>query len=298
MPRRSPARPWTGWKWTKARSAYSAEMDADTQAWNPAVPGVVEVYHRRQLTHVYPMHTHDTWTLLIIDSGIVRYDLGRHEHGALRGTVSLLPPHVAHNGAPATEQGLRKRVLYLERERIGAELIGPAVDHPEMEDALLRRRIHQLHGALLQAGEELEAESRLALVCERLRGHLSGALDPAPTVKDPGLAARLQELIDARVVQGVTLSEAAALLHAHPTHLARAFTRRFGLAPHQYLIGRRVDLARRLLLEGMAPAEAAVAAGFCDQPHLTRHFTRVLGIAPGRYVRSRPPRLNRAAAHL
>ena len=41
-------------------------------------------------------------------------------------------------------------------------------------DPLLRQRIHQLHGALGQPGEELEAESRLAFVAERLGWHLGG----------------------------------------------------------------------------------------------------------------------------
>ena len=34
---------------------------------------------------------------------------------------------------------------------------------------------------------------------------------------------------------------------------------------------------------GHAPAEAAVAVGFTDQPHLNRHFTRIVGVPPGAY---------------
>jgi AraC-like DNA-binding protein len=96
----------------------------------------------------------------------------------------------------------------------------------------------------------------------------------------------LRDLLDSRVVEGVSLDEAAAALHAHPAHLVRAFGRRFGLPPHRYLVGRRVDLARRLLLEGQNPAGAAAAAGFHDQAHLNRHFTRVLGLSPGRFARA------------
>ncbi len=67
------------------------------------------------------------------------------------------------------------------------------------------------------------------------------------------------------------------------------FSREFGISPHQYLTGRRVDLARRLLLDGMSPSTAAITVGFYDQPHLSRHFARVLGTSPGRYTRSRTP---------
>ena len=76
------------------------------------------------------------------------------------------------------------------------------------------------------------------------------------------------------------------MLHAHPTHLVRAFSAEFGLPPHRYLTGRRVDLARRLVLGGMPAAEVAGVAGFHDQSHLTRHFRRVTGTTPGRFATS------------
>ncbi|MFJ8740797.1 AraC family transcriptional regulator [Embleya sp. NPDC127516] len=258
---------------------------AEIVAWRPAVAGVREVLHAHMTDHAYPMHTHAAWTLLIVDDGMVRYDLDRHEHGALRSTVSLLPPHVPHNGSAATPTGFRKRVLYLDSSHVADELIGPAVDHPVLADLALSRRVHRLHTSLLRPGEELEAESRLAFIAERLRGHLVGRVDAPPAVRDPGLARRLRDLLDDRFVEGVTLAEAARLLYAHPTHLVRAFGREFGIGPHQYLTGRRVDLARGLLLDGMPPHTVAVTAGFYDQSHLNRHFKRVLGTSPGRFAR-------------
>ncbi|HZE37497.1 MAG TPA: AraC family transcriptional regulator [Stackebrandtia sp.] len=256
-------------------------------AWRPAVAGVAEVLHARFTDHAYPMHTHDSWTLLIVDAGAVRYDLDRHEHGAPRDIVTLLPPHVPHNGCSATPRGFRKRVVYLDADALGDGLIGRAVDHPEFSDAPMRQHIDRLHAALLSPGDELAAEARLVLVLERLRRHLRRS-DAPPTVPDPASAARLRDLLDDRVVDGVTLAEASALLHHHPAHLVRAFGGRFGMSPHQYLIGRRVDLARRLLLDGVPSARVAARTGFFDQAHLTRHFRRVLGTTPSRFARSSP----------
>ncbi|MFC5202567.1 MULTISPECIES: helix-turn-helix domain-containing protein [Streptomyces] len=254
----------------------------EISAWRPRIPGVVEVFHAHYTEYAYPMHVHEAWTLLIVDDGAVRYDLDRHEHGTPHDTVSLLPPQVPHNGSPVTEDGFRKRVLYLDLSRLDASLIGPAVDGPDLRDPLLRRRVGQLHTALAHPGDELEAESRLTLVAERLRGHLRPRL-VEETRPDPTLADRLRELLDARLVDGVSLDEAARLLHAHPAHLVRAFSGAFGIAPHQYLMSRRVDRARRLLLDGGRPAEVATTTGFYDQSHLTRQFKRLVGVAPGRY---------------
>ncbi|MEB8341694.1 helix-turn-helix domain-containing protein [Streptomyces endophyticus] len=260
-------------------------------AWRPRVPGVTEVFHAHFTRHAYPMHVHDTWTLLIVDEGAVRYDLERHEHGTPLGTVSLLPPQVPHNGQAATPDGFRKRVLYLDAAGDGpldASFIGAAVDQPDLVDPLLRQRIGQLHAALAHPGDELEAAARLTLVGERLRERLRPAL--AESLKPPPdrrVAASLRELLDARVTEGVDLKEAAGVVHAHPAHLVRSFGAAYGIAPHQYLMARRVDRARGLLLGGQAPAEVAEACGFYDQSHLTRCFKRVVGVPPGRYARGR-----------
>jgi len=259
--------------------------DTRIRAWRPDVPGVIEVLHAHMTSHVYPMHTHESWTLLIVDDGMVRYDLDRHEHGALSHVVTLLPPQVPHNGRAATSAGFGKRVIYLDPAYVPAALIGRAVDQPVLSDPVLRQRIHQLHRLLDQRGEAFEAENRLALIAERLRGHLGqhgemGARRPAAAV-----ARDLRDLIDARYREKVTLRDASDRLSASPAHLVRMFSREFGISPHQYLTGRRIDLARRLLLDGLPASLVAAEAGFYDQSHLSRHFTRVLGTSPGRFAR-------------
>lgn len=261
-------------------------------AWHPSVPGIAEVLHARFTDHAYPMHTHDAWTLLVVDDGIIRYDIDRREQGVVRPVVALLPPGVPHDGRAATSHGFRKRVAYLDRTVLPDDLVGPAVDRAGFRDAELRGQVDRLHRALGQAGDSLEAESWLALVRERLVEQLRcrpARTTPAPTA---GLAGALRDLLDAHITDGLTLRDAAAALDAHPTHLVRAFTRRFGLPPHRYVTGRRIDLARRQLLAGQPVAEVAIAVGFYDQAHLTRHFRRYLGVGPGRFQAGQP------AAHL
>jgi len=254
------------------------------RAWRPAVAGIVEVFHARYLDHAYPMHTHDVWTLLLVDAGAVRYDLDRRgrSHGAEPAALTLLPPGVAHDGRAAHPGGFRKRVLYLDDSVLGPALVGAAVKQPTITNDILRQRVAALHGALVHPGDALEAESRLALIAERLRHHYQ----PAKAVAGRnGLADAYRDLLDERTVAGVSLAEAARILHAHPTHLVRAFRDAFGLPPHAYLTGRRVERARALLLHGQRPAEVAAAVGFYDQSHLTRYFKRYLGTAPAAFRR-------------
>ncbi|NIZ91819.1 helix-turn-helix domain-containing protein [Kineococcus rubinsiae] len=253
------------------------------RSWRPDVPGVAEVLHARFTEHAYPLHTHDTWTVLLVDEGTVAYDLDHRARTTTPSLVTLLPPHVPHDGRAASAQGFRKRVLYLEPDVLPVSLSGAAVDAPVLLDPGVGRAVSRLHAALVVPGEELEAASRTALLTAGLRTLLARRGTPPPPRPDPSLARRLRDLLDADVVAGVTLAEASAALQADPAHLVRAFRTEFGLPPHRYLTGRRVDRARRMLLAGVPPAEAAVLAGFYDQSHLTRHFRRVLGAPPGRF---------------
>jgi AraC-like DNA-binding protein len=267
---------------------YVLYVKEQVAAWRPRVPGITEVFHAHFVDHAYPVHTHDTWTLLIVDDGAIRFDLDRSEHGALKPGVTLLPPHVPHDGRAATRDGFRKRVLYLDLSVLDEDSIGAAVDEPGVADARLRHRVHQLHRVLELPGDELEAESRLVLIRERLHQHLRPRVARTLQGTSPGIADRLRAVLEARTVDGVSLRDAADLLQAHPAHLVRSFTATFGLPPHAYLTGRRVGLARRLLLAGQRPAEVATATGFYDQSHLTRHFRRYVGTTPGRYAQGRP----------
>jgi AraC-like DNA-binding protein len=69
-------------------------------------------------------------------------------------------------------------------------------------------------------------------------------------------------------------------------HLVRSFTRQFGLSPHAYLTGRRIDTARHLMLHGARPADVATMVGFYDQAHFTRNFKRHTATTPASYARS------------
>ncbi|MEV6349167.1 AraC family transcriptional regulator [Actinoplanes sp. NPDC051851] len=256
------------------------------RAWRPPVDGVVEVLHAHFGDHAYPMHAHDAWTVLLVDDGAVRYDLDRHEHGAFHGQVTILPPHVPHNGTAANASGFRKRVLYLESSQLPARLVGASVDNPAVVDRALQQLVSAVHRLARTPGDEPAADAPLALALERLRARLGD--HPGAPPPSGGVARDLRDLLEANVVSGVPLRTAAAELHFAPAHLVRAFGRAFGMSPHQYLISRRVDLARRLILAGEPLPAVAVQSGFYDQPHLVRHFKRILGVSPGVYARSRP----------
>ncbi|MEU4160030.1 AraC family transcriptional regulator [Actinoplanes sp. NPDC026670] len=257
------------------------------EAWRPPLHGVTEVLHAHFDEHAYPMHAHDTWTVLLVDDGAVRYDLDRHQRGAYGQLITVLPPHVPHNGTSARPGGFRKRVLYLEHDQLPAHLIGATVDTPAITDRALHHTISRVHRLLRTPAEAPAAEDLLAVALARLRTHLGEP--PAPRPDGRAAAHALRDLLEEHIIDGLPLATAAAILHFDPAHLVRSFHREFGMAPHQYLISRRVDTARRLILTGQPLRAVAAGSGFHDQPHLNRHFKRILGISPGRYATTSAP---------
>ena len=255
------------------------------RAWRPQVQGVREVLHASFDSHAYPAHTHDEWTVLLVDEGVVEYTLHRSEHRTNPSTVTLLPPHVPHDGSSALPgRPFRKRVLYLDAGWLPPEAASASVGQPIVENQDVVRAVRALHDSVLDVHEHFSTEVLLLELRERLLQH--GRSDQRVTPSDPPLARRLRELLDDRLTESYTIEEAARVLGAHPSHLVRTFSRAYGIAPHRYVIGRRLQLARRLLLGGEPPSSAAAAAGFYDQAHLTRHFRRVLGVTPASFARA------------
>src|SRR5207247_1403104 len=144
----------------------------------------------------------------------------------------------------------RKRVLYVDTTVLPESLIGPAVDRPAIPDATLRAEVSALHDALACPDDELEAETRWAFVAARIRASL-GAPDVTPPATSDRLAAEaLRDYLDARTFEPLTLADAAGHIGWSPAHAARAFATVFGIPPHAYVVGRRLDAARDQILSG------------------------------------------------
>ncbi|WP_431796470.1 AraC family transcriptional regulator [Microbacterium enclense] len=252
------------------------------RAWHPDVPFLREVYHA-SFDHAYPLHTHDDWAVMLVDRGAVTYDLDRVQHRAAPGALTLLPPGIPHDGRSAVEDaGYRKQVLYLRRDWLPDDTADRVARRPTLALGSAQAAARRVHAALQLPGEEMAAEHALLAVRDAILAHTGTAV---AAVRDAPLARRLRRLLDDRFTESLTIAEAATELRAHPSHLVREFSRAYGMAPHRYLVARRVDTARRLLVDGCRPAEVAARTGFHDQAHLTRHFRRVWGVTPGAFAR-------------
>ena len=208
------------------------------------------------------------------------------------GDIDLLP--AGASGAWEDEGPARFLLLRLSPALLhsAAEGLGLASGRLEIAPRLQLRdpRIEHVGWALkaeLEAGVEsdpLYADSLgLALAAHLLRRYAAPV--PAPALGQAlsrRQLGRVLELIEARLDQRLTLAELAAAAGLSPSHFKPLFKASTGLAPHQYVIRRRVERARVLLLDGRLPmAQVALDAGFAHQSHMARAMRRILGTTPG-----------------
>jgi AraC-like DNA-binding protein len=96
---------------------------------------------------------------------------------------------------------------------------------------------------------------------------------------------RAKEIISANL-DGVPLADVARECRLSTSHFQRAFRRTVGMAPHKWLLSRRIELAKEKLRDDRLPlSDVALECGFGDQSHLTRVFTRLVGTSPGAWRR-------------
>lgn len=99
---------------------------------------------------------------------------------------------------------------------------------------------------------------------------------------------RVLEYIEANLGQEMALSGLASTAGMSPHYFAELFKQTVGSSPHQYVLRRRIDHARRLLHDSnMRVLEAGVRSGFSDQSHFTKIFRRMVGVTPTQYRASR-----------
>ena len=99
---------------------------------------------------------------------------------------------------------------------------------------------------------------------------------------------KVRDYVDAHLAGRVLVSDLSAIVQLSDGHFSRAFKRTFGIAPHAFVLQRRLELAARLMLNSPASlTDIALRCGFTDQAHLCNQFRHVMGESPAAWRRAR-----------
>jgi AraC-like DNA-binding protein len=94
---------------------------------------------------------------------------------------------------------------------------------------------------------------------------------------------KARDYIEAYYFKDITLKELSDIACLSLFHLLRIFKQAIGVPPHVYLLHKRIEKAKRLLLKAENIASIAYETGFVDQSHLTNTFRSFVGVTPNQF---------------
>lgn len=87
--------------------------------------------------------------------------------------------------------------------------------------------------------------------------------------------------IEDHLAEDLSLARIASITGVSASHFKTLFRESAGVPVHQYVVQRRIERAKDLLLQGkLSIAEIALETGFSHQSHLARHMRRSVGLSP------------------
>lgn len=138
----------------------------------------------------------------------------------------------------------------------------------------------QLLTRLIQGLEQEARQKALAQVASTLIPDAAGA-------KDTGYRDTIRTIVDAKLGDsGFSLTVLAEELGFSPGYLSGLFKKTFGAAFQDYVLGRRLDQAKLMLLATeLKNYEIAEAVGFEDANYFNTRFKKQYGLSPQQYRR-------------
>lgn len=148
----------------------------------------------------------------------------------------------------------------------------------------LFREISEHHRSGAQFSKIKVAELFLRLIHTLCSKKLEKSKDYADSYK----LLSVVEYININYYKKITPEYLSALSGYSPAHLRRLFVKNFGVPPMEYILNKKIDMAKEILLDApeKTMVEIAELVGFCSASYLCKIFKKQTGLSPTEYRRS------------
>ena len=260
-------------------------MAGDADNWVFRSSGGIERIEARFNGAAFAPHRHDTYAIGITVAGVQTFDYRGASRHSLPGQMVVLHPDELHDGRAGDAPPFQYRPAYVAPADIQRVLGGralPFIKGAVSENPELRRVVGDLLDDLETPLDGLESEQTITDLSTALLAAAGIALPQG--APDHAAVLRARDFLEANLDATVMLADLEQVAQCDRWRLSRDFRTLLGSSPHRYLIFRRLDRARRMMVDGAGLAAVAQASGFADQSHFTRHFKKAYGMTPRRWV--------------
>ncbi|MBQ6544148.1 MAG: helix-turn-helix domain-containing protein [Lachnospiraceae bacterium] len=247
-------------------------------------------YHDPKMQEV-PLHDHDFYEIYDFLGGNVEYLAEGGSYRLLPEDILLIRPGVLHRPKVAPGEAYERIVLWIDASYL------EGIDG----DGEVRRMFGGPGGMLLHgagagvsqlmrhlAGEFYADDAGSGLLSRglfyqvmaelvRLSGK-SGGVEEA--TEDLPLAERVMEYLSVHYREEISLDVLAERFYVSKYHLSHEFRKSAGTGVYRFILLKRLQHARQLILSGAGPGDASRESGFIDYANFYRSFRAVYGISP------------------
>lgn len=246
----------------------------------------------------YAPHSHAQWSLGAVTAGSSTFCYREASYRINAGDLVMMNPHWVHACNPIEDQPWAYLMLYVDiewmstlRYRLGLlkaphwqDIATPVISQPD-----LYNQFCNMASCLLDDRRDILDKQTALNGCLSRIMHILALESPVTLSRIPEPLERVATYLRENCAVDSSLESLCELSGYSAGHLIRAFKQHFGLAPHAYLINQRIQMGQKALKQGRPIVEAALNAGFNDQPHFQRTFKRLVAATPNQY---RYPLLN------
>lgn len=243
------------------------------------------------------LHYHEFCKVLLLVSGRGGYFIGTERYQLRAGDILLIGSRTLHRPELDAGAGYERIIIYISPEYLrrtstqGCDLLsifsgerGPVLRLGEEHRRKLFALAYSLEQDLQTPGfgrEILGNSGMLRLMVELGRRRESARiLEPSPLTRDSSRIRDITEYLEEHLTEDLDIDTVSQRFFISRYHLMRLFRQETGITLHQYILHKRLLLARELMEGGMRATEACFRCGFKSYSSFTRASAAQLGTTP------------------
>lgn len=208
--------------------------------------------------------------LLICQEGAFLAIAGAEAYALQAGEALLIPSHTFFSISQFEENSLCLSISF---------------EGEEIEATVCSKIAPSLARHLYEWFDEEECKPLVELILLRMRKEPS--LTPIKNKRELSLFFEATALLEQDLINAPSPEALAARLGISLSSLKRLFANLIGIGVHEYLIDRRIDLAKQYLKSGRSVTETAALCGFANQAYFSAAFKKATERSPKEYIGSK-----------
>jgi len=230
-------------------------------------------------------HFHNTYTIGITYDGFFKSINQNKSTEVYKNATRIINPGEIHHGNSISWRYANfypsVELLTKMYEEMFFEKRIPIFTKHIVKDLELFILLRELFMSIFKHSSSMQVESNLIAVLSYLIQHYTSDVKEVvlPTL-NKNMMNNTLEYIEDCIESSLNLEQLANNSALSKYHFLRVFKKNVGLTPHHYIITRKVNKARDLIINGCSLSQAAFGVGFSDQSHFIRSFRKIYGYSP------------------